>query len=278
MKDKSYSTSNESDLENLFNISLDEIKDIVQDVLDEDTYLGCEVSIRDSEYSHQSSEFILGFEHYEHDIYTDAGSWTFPRGIVIKHLEEIKTSLKIYGLGVCYISNEEYPDDDKCFAVNIFVKKLEDMDLAKKIKYGYHPYFEAPRVNESSNFTNKSDELKLDKWFGLTSDDVKTWFQDFLDEYLELDFEVSIINDKHFVVNIYNQDALNNQYNRGDWSKYTITKERYPVSDELIKFIQDRLNYYDLKLNRGSNNYVEYSANGTYMGFSIAKVPNRSYL
>ena len=59
----------QGDIENLFNISMDEIEDIVSDVLDENSHLSCNVSLWSTD------RFVIGFEVEPHG--DDALEWLF---------------------------------------------------------------------------------------------------------------------------------------------------------------------------------------------------------
>lgn len=236
MEESSYFTN--QDLEKLFDITILDIQDIVQDVLDESEYLSCNVHIWNQ------TEFVIKF-FIKAQFGEDAKNWLFERGLVIKHLEELKTNLAHYGLEIFYISNAEYPDDDKTFGVNLFVRKRQNTIL-------------------EANKTESHEEKLLVKYFDLTSEDIKDWVQDFLDEYHDLDFEVSVVNQNLFMINFFEVDAL---------FQGNITKEKYPYPEDLLQFLKDRLKAYDCYIvpEPGSKGDVYYAISKQYMSLRIVK-------
>ena len=118
------------------------------------------------------------------------------------------------------------------------------------------------RFNETLNITHDTDEYNLEKFFNLSSNDIKEWIQDFLDEYLELGFEVSVITKRNFVINIFEEDQ-----------KPVMTKDKYPT-DELISSLEIILKSYQLKLDEqdGVGSLIYYSPYGKYMSLSISKI------
>ena len=122
-----------------------------------------------------------------------------------------------------------------------------------------------------ANYTAQSDEKNLKKYFDITSEDIKDWCQEFLDEFTELDFEVSVVNQNLFIVNFYEVDYESRIImNR-------ITKEKYPFPKDVLQFLKDRLNDYDcylLKNKTAMDSDVYYPLNKKYLSLHIFK---RSY-
>jgi len=134
----------------------------------------------------------------------------------------------------------------KTFGANLFIKRLEN-------------------IKESLNVTKESEEQSLERYFDLESIDIKDWFQDFLDEYTDLDFEVSVMSKKIFVVNFFDQVLIQR-------SEFNITKEKYPVTEEMLSFLEGKLKHYDLKFIKDGIDVVYYSTNKSYMSFTISKI------
>lgn len=202
-------------LKSYFDITLEDIDDIVIDVLDENPHLSCCVNIWDRK------QFVIKFyvnNTGEYNFVTttelDVKSWLFERGQVTKYINDINYNLNSFGLEITYISNEEHSDDTKTFGVNLFVTKLD-------------------KILES-NLTPADEEKSLDKLFGFSSEDIHDWVQDFLDEYHDLSFEVIVVNHKLFMINFFEDGFLPN-----------ITKNKYPFPNEVLQFLKDRLKDYD---------------------------------
>jgi hypothetical protein len=127
------------------------------------------------------------------------------------------------------------------------------------------------RFNESKNVTEAEEETKLKKYFGIESEDVKDWVQDFLDEYNQLDFEVSIISDKHFTINFFDSEALNNRV------QGYISRTKFPFSDDNLYNLKsilasNGLSIARMKQENGQVGELYYAVSGQYMSISIIKV------
>lgn len=86
-------------------------------------------------------------------------------------------------------------------------------------------------ITESKNQTNPSYEEGLEKHFNLSSDEIQNWCQDFLDEYPELLFEISVANHNYFTIYFFLT---------GDQTHY-IKEEKYPFPDDVLSFLKERL-------------------------------------
>lgn len=118
-----------------------------------------------------------------------------------------------------------------------------------------------------SNKTNQDDESLLQKYFDLTSDEIKEWLQEFLDDTL-LNFDVSVINHKLFMITFYEDDA----------ELKIITKEKYPFPEKLLQYLMDRFAEYDCKISpepgakeSGMPRYVYYAISKKYMSIRVQK-------
>lgn len=233
----------QDDIENFFNISMDEIEDIVSDVLDESPHLSCEVSFWSKD------KFVIGFHIIPYG--EDASKWSFKRGLVTKYVSDINHRLNSYGLEIYTISNEEYTDTSIAFAVNLFISKMN--------RFSWKSILE-------SNYTNPNEENLLQKYFDITSDDIKDWCQDFLDES-QLDFEVGVVNSNLFIINFFDVDSESRRI------RPTVTKEKYPFSEEVLQFLKDRLKAYDCYIDHepGESEDVYYAINKQYISLRIVK-------
>jgi hypothetical protein len=117
-----------------------------------------------------------------------------------------------------------------------------------------------------SNKTTKEDEDSLQKYFDLTSDEVKEWLQEFLDDTM-LDFDISVINHKLFMITFYQDDLKG------------ITKEKYPFPEKLLQYLMDRFAEYNCKIipepgskESGMPGYVYYAISKKYMSIRVEKV------
>lgn len=234
----------QEDIENLFNISIDEIEDIVSDVLDENSQLYCKVSIW------SKNMFVIGFEINPYG--DDAKNWLFERGLVTKYVNDINHRLNSYDLRISSISNQDYPNHKKTFAVNLFISKMDKSIL-------------------EANYTSPNEEDLLQKYFDITSDDIKDWCQDFLDES-ELDFETSVVNENLFIINFFDVDSESRRI------RTTITKEKYPFSEDVLQFLKDRLETLDCYIvpepgskESGMSGDVYYAINKQYMSIRVVK-------
>jgi hypothetical protein len=232
----------QNDIENFFNISMDEIENIISDVIDENS-LSCNVSLW------SKTMFTIGFyiETYGHD----AKNWLFERSLVTKYVNDINHRLKSYGLIVSNISGKGDPDDKNTFAVNLFISKMDKSIL-------------------EANYTNPNEESLLQKYFDMTSEDIQDWCQDFLDDFTELDFEVSVVNQNLFMINFF--EVGENRINRG------ITKEKYPFPEDVLQFLKDRFKAYGCYIvpepgskESGMSGDVYYAINKQYISLRVVK-------
>ena len=235
----------QDDIENLFNISMDEIEDIVSDVLDENSHLSCNVSLWSKD------RFVIGFEVEPHG--DDALEWLFERSLVTQYVNDINHRLNAYGLKISSISNEEDPNYKKTFAVNLFISRMDKSLL-------------------ESNYTNPNEENLLQKYFDITSEDIQDWCQDFLDEFTELDFEISVVNRSLFMINFFEVD------NESHRIRSNITKEKYPFPDDILQFLKDRLKDYSCYIvpepgskESGMSGDVYYAINKQYISLRVVK-------
>jgi len=123
-----------------------------------------------------------------------------------------------------------------------------------------------------ANKTESHEEKLLVKYFDLTSEDIKDWVQDFLDEYLNLDFEVSVVNQNLFMINFFEVDAMERRI------QGNITKEKYPYPEDLLQFLKDRLKAYDCYIvpepgskESGMKGDVYYAISKQYLSIRIVK-------
>jgi hypothetical protein len=234
----------QDDIENLFNIGIDEIEDIISDVLDENPHLSGRVSLW------SKTMFTIGF--YIETYGDDAKNWLFKRGIVTKYVNDINHRLNSYGLIVSNISEKGDPDNKKTFGVNLFISKMDKSIL-------------------EANYTSPNEEDMLQKYFDITSDDIKDWCQDFLDES-ELDFETSVVNENLFIINFFDVDSESRRI------RTTITKEKYPFPEDVLQFLKDRLKTFDCYIvpepgakESGISGDVYYAINKQYMSIRVVK-------
>lgn len=113
----------------------------------------------------------------------------------------------------------------------------------------------------------------LDKYFGLTIEDIKEWFHDFMDEHEKSELAISMPEKDNQTFYIYIEDVVAVEKSiTGE-----VTKERYPISDEFLNFIKERLSEYNLYLEPFTHsdivdkNEVYYSPTKMYMGFKVIK-------
>ena len=112
----------------------------------------------------------------------------------------------------------------------IKLNALVDVRIRESIK-NWQSFTEANR-------TESHDEIELNKYFDITSDDIKDCVQDFLDEYLDLDFEVIVVDKEKFFINFYEVGSV--------WvTQGNITKEKYPFPEEIMAFLKNKLRGYD---------------------------------
>jgi hypothetical protein len=122
-----------------------------------------------------------------------------------------------------------------------------------------------------ANYTTPNEEDLLQKYFDITSDDIKDWCQDFLDES-ELDFEANVVNDNLFIINFFDVDSESPRVRK------TITKEKYPFPEDILQFLKDRLKDYDCYIvpepgskESGMSGDVYYAINKQYMSIRVVK-------
>ena len=123
-----------------------------------------------------------------------------------------------------------------------------------------------------SNYTTPNEEDSLNKYFDLTSNDIKDWIQDFLDEHLDLDFEVSVVHKNLFMINLFDVDYESRRI------KSTITKEKYPFPEDLLQFLKDRMKDFDCYIvpepgakESGMSGDIYYAINKQYMSIRVVK-------
>lgn len=114
---------------------------------------------------------------------------------------------------------------------------------------------------ESKNYTNSNTDKNLDEYFNLTSADIQDIFQDFLDEYPELDFEVDIINHNYFYIYFF--------IKHGDEFKEIITKEKYPIPLETLDLLKIKLKQHNCCI---ENSIIHYHSNKRYIYLGIKKI------
>jgi hypothetical protein len=122
-----------------------------------------------------------------------------------------------------------------------------------------------------ANKTEPHEENLLGKYFDLSSEEIQDWIQDFLDEYNELDFEVSVVNPNFFTINFFEVDAMERRI------QGNITKEKYPFPEDLLQFLEDRLKEYDCYIDykrenpRGLLSAVWYAISKQYLSIGVKK-------
>jgi len=121
-----------------------------------------------------------------------------------------------------------------------------------------------------SNKTTREDEDSLQKYFDLTSDEVKEWIQEFLDDTM-LDFDISVISHNLFMITFYED---------GYQPDPKITHQNYPFPENLIKYLTIRLNEYDCRIipepgsreSYGKLEYVYYAISKKYMSIRVERI------
>lgn len=115
----------ESDLETEFGISIDDLKDVLQDLIDDD--LKVELSLNIPEKRKFDS---LGFwKHKMFIIKFESDSIFFDPYKVINRIDEIDSHLSEYGLKIFFISNW---DGDPTPGVNLFVSDIKTSNKSLK--------------------------------------------------------------------------------------------------------------------------------------------------
>lgn len=120
-----------------------------------------------------------------------------------------------------------------------------------------------------SNKTNSQEDELITKFFGFDSEDVEGWFSDFLDEHPDLDFELSIVDDKMLFINFFHSDT----YER------SIRKDIYVVSDETLNHVKRILKQYNCQIvpepgakESGMIGDVYYAISREYMSIRVEKI------
>lgn len=109
-----------------------------------------------------------------------------------------------------------------------------------------------------ANITPQIDELNLKEFFDIELNDIKEWIQDFLDDHLDLNLEIQVINKNIFFINLVTS-LPNDGFLRGN-----VTKEKYPISDDLVNYLNSRLNEFNCFL-------VEYPKSKTIAYYSLTQ-------
>jgi hypothetical protein len=115
------------DLLEVFDISAEDLEDILLFTIDKG--LKCEISLHIKDHSYDKvgfnsqDYFTIEFESRKIE------DWYIRRGDVISDLEPIEQKLEEYGLSVFYISNPEDNNDfdNQTFGVNLFVGKTNSV-------------------------------------------------------------------------------------------------------------------------------------------------------
>lgn len=127
-----------------------------------------------------------------------------------------------------------------------------------------------------ANKTEPHEENLLGEYFDLSSEEIQDWIQDFLDEYNELNFEVSVVNRNLFTINFFEvKSDYGNEMERR--IQGNITKEKYPFPEVLLQFLEDRLKEYDCYIDykrenpRGLISAVWYPISKQYLSIGVKK-------
>lgn len=120
-----------------------------------------------------------------------------------------------------------------------------------------------------SNKTNSQEDELITKFFGFDSEDVEGWFSDFLDEHPDLDFELSIVDDKMLFINFFHSDT----------NERSIRKDIYVVSDETLNHVKRILKQYNCQIvpepgakESGMIGDVYYAISREYMSIRVEKI------
>jgi hypothetical protein len=92
------------------------------------------------------------------------------------------------------------------------------------------------------NTTENKEERLLNLYFGIESDDIQDWFQDLLDDWSYLNFEIEVIDIDYFSIFFKDEIAIK------DRIPGNIDKNSHHISDDYINFINSRLIEYELKI------------------------------
>lgn len=102
------------------------------------------------------------------------------------------------------------------------------------------------KLFESKNITDEVCDMYLSKIFGFTSSDIQDWIQDILDEYPNLDWEITF-GSSYGTENHISQYWIR-MFPRGERKLINggkrsgnIDRDNYPISDETFIFLNDRL-------------------------------------
>lgn len=111
------------------------------------------------------------------------------------------------------------------------------------------------RYNESVNksnidYTSSDTNDYLETIFGFTSTDVQDWILDILDQY-DFDFKVSVTMGRSNI-SIVIEFFYNYQ---NEQSHGSISRKNYPISEDQIKFVEERMKEYGILLIPGSLYY-----------------------
>lgn len=116
--------SSEKELIKEFDITLLDLKDILQDLLDDEFEIDISLNYKDS--------FQVGYFKYKFfiiSIYSQTGK-LFKTKLVTKSVNEINNQLRNFGLSIFFVSNME---DELSIAINLFVvDDIERKELAKQ--------------------------------------------------------------------------------------------------------------------------------------------------
>lgn len=82
-------------------------------------------------------------------------------------------------------------------------------------------------IKESTNITGKKDNNLLSQMFGIDTNEIGDWIQDILDDYPDLDWSISVYTNQKFFINLFSEDRIH--------------PKDYPISNEQIEFLDDRL-------------------------------------
>jgi len=236
----------DSYLDKHFDLTSDEIQSWCQDFLDEYPELEFEVDKTDADnftiyFSTGDSTNTRGSE----DI-LDEKKYPFPK----ETLELLKTKLKYHGFII----------DNKHYAYRNGIIPIHSSTNDTGVYYGVNKKFifinfkRIKPITESKNLTDKKSEANLQKYFGITTNDIKDWIQDFLDNYPELDFEISAPDKDMFSINFYILDEDKNFLN-------IIRKNDYlsKFKSESLDLLQTCLKQHNCTIWRShSNNYTFY--------------------
>ena len=96
-------------------------------------------------------------------------------------------------------------------------------------------------INES-NKTPSNDEELLNKYIGIESEEIKTWMQDFLDDYSYLDFEVCFINARLICITLHDRDL----------STISSVYDICVIPNEILEYLKSRFSHYGFFIKKQS--------------------------